>query len=123
VTVAAGGERAARGRAGRDRDPVPGRPTAPPDPSSGGRGLVNPYRSGPAGDVRGATLGRLGLAAGVIAVVVPPVDGAAGPDVEVWIGSGPTVAQELAQRGPTAGYLWPAPPPDEPLAPSPALDL
>lgn len=112
--MAAGGERPVRGRAGGPA----------PDPPSGGRGLVNPYRSDPADDVRGATLGRLGLAAGMIAVVVPPVDGAAGPDaVEVWIGSGPTVAQELAQRGPTAGYLWPAPPPDEPLAPSPALDL
>lgn len=96
-----------------------------PGPRDAPEGLVNPYRSDPAGEVRGATLGRLGLAAGVIAVVVPSVDGgAAVPGVtEVWIGSGPAVAQEITQRGPTAGYLWPAPPADEPLVASPALDL
>jgi hypothetical protein len=106
--------------------PTPG----PRDAPGGPDGLANPYRSGPAGEVRGATLGRLGLAAGVIAVVVPSVDGGAAVPgaTEVWIGSGPAVAQEITQRGPTAGYLWPAPPADEPpadepLVASPALDL
>jgi hypothetical protein len=95
--------------------------TGPSGVPVGARGLVNPYRNDGNGEVRGATLGRLGLAAGVIAVVVPSVDGAAaaGDVTEVWIGSGPVVAQEIGDHTPTAGYLWPA---DQPL-PSPALNL
>jgi hypothetical protein len=89
--------------------------------------LVNPYRTPPDdGQVRGATLGRLGLAVGVIAVAAAPSTGAAADpvpgDTQIWFGTALAVAREITQSDTGSGYLWPAPPAAALLA-SPALDL
>lgn len=87
--------------------------------------LVNPYRTVPDGpQVRGATVGRLGLAVGVIAVAAAPGGWGEGPvpgDTQVWFGTALAVAQEMTQSDTSSGYLWPAPAVAGPPA-SPAFD-
>lgn len=95
--------------------------------------FLNPYRAVPEGtELRGSTVGRWGLAAGVIVIAASPIDpgtaeaadrhGSVTADTQVWLGTGLSVAQETAEQVTTAGYLWPAPPPADPRA-SPALEF
>jgi hypothetical protein len=87
--------------------------------------LINPYLDASASAVWGVTLGRIGVAAGVIAVATAgpavgaePVTGS----TEIWLGTGAAVDQEIAEQSMPAGYLWPAPPVSD-ASVSPALEV
>jgi hypothetical protein len=90
--------------------------------------FVNPYRAhANDGQVRGATLGRLGVAVGVIAVAAASPAGATDhpvpSDTQIWFGTALAIAQEITRNDDSgSGYLWPAPPSAE-MPASPALDL